>query len=91
MKKKLYLLLFLPIVLFSLENKTIESQPQILFEHSNLEDKQERRELLLKFNTAVLYLEQEKYTHAIQLLKQSSKILASFLSKDRPDNFSSPK
>ena len=75
MKKKLYLLLFLPIVLFSLENKTIESQPQILFEHSNLEDKQERRELLLKFNTAVLYLEQEKYTHAIQLLKQSSKIL----------------
>jgi len=64
-----------PVVLFSLENKTIESQPQILFEHQNLEDKQERRELLLKFNTAVLYLEQEKYLHAIQLLKQSSKIL----------------
>lgn len=64
-----------PIVLFSLENKTIESQPQILFEHQNLQDKQERRELLLKFNTAVLYLEQEKYMHAIQLLKQSSKIL----------------
>ena len=64
-----------PVVLLSLENKTIESQPQILFEHKKLQDKQERRELLLKFNTAVLYLEQEKYIHAIQLLKQSSKIL----------------
>ncbi len=77
--KKLYKILFwillTPIVLFSLENKTIESQPQILFEHKKLQDKQERRELLLKFNTAVLYLEQEKYIHAIQLLKQSSKIL----------------
>jgi len=46
-----------------------------LFEHEKLQNKQERRELLLKFNTAVLYLEQEKYVHAIQLLKQSSKIL----------------
>ena len=78
MKKLHYLftlILFSPIVLFSLENKTIESQPQILFEHKKLQDKQEKRELLLKFNTAVLYLEQEKYLHAIQLLKQSSKIL----------------
>ena len=72
---KIFLLLVLPIVLFSNENKTIESQPQILFEHKELQNKQERRELLLKFNTAVLYLEQEKYLHAIQLLKQSSKIL----------------
>ena len=62
-------------VLFSAENKTVESQPQVLFTHEELSDKQERRELLLKFNTAVLYLEQEKYMHAIQLLKQSSKIL----------------
>ncbi|MGB3749970.1 MAG: hypothetical protein WA945_00215 [Arcobacteraceae bacterium] len=75
MKNIFFSILMTPIVLFSLENKTIESQPQILFEHQNLQDKQERRELLLKFNTAVLYLEQEKYMHAIQLLKQSSKIL----------------
>jgi tetratricopeptide (TPR) repeat protein len=68
-------ILLLPIVLFSAENKTIESQPQILFEHEKLQNKQEKRELLLKFNTAVLYLEQEKYLHAIKLLKQSSKIL----------------
>jgi len=73
--KKIFFILLTPLLLFSLENKTIESQPQILFEHKKLEDKQERRELLLKFNTAVLYLEQEKYLHAIQLLKQSSKIL----------------
>ncbi|MDC0932362.1 hypothetical protein OAR97_00810 [Arcobacteraceae bacterium] len=75
MKRFIYFVLLLPIVLFSLDNKTIESQPQVLFEHKNLQNKQEKRELLLKFNTAVLYLEQEKYLHAIKLLKQSSKIL----------------
>jgi hypothetical protein len=74
-KKSLAVLIFTPLFLFSIENKTIESQPQILFEHENLQNKQERRELILKFNTAVLYLEQEKYVHAIQLLKQSSKLL----------------
>jgi len=71
----IYCIICAPLFLFSVENKTIESQPQILFEQQTLQDKQERRELLLKFNTAVLYLEQEKYMHAIQLLKQSSKIL----------------
>jgi len=75
MKTIFSFILLLPIVLFSLENKTVESQPQILFEHKTLLDKHEKRELLLKFNTAVLYLEQEKYLHAIKLLKQSSKIL----------------
>ena len=73
--KILFLILLSSIVVFSAENKTIESQPQILFEHENLQNKQEKRELLLKFNTAVLYLEQEKYVHAIKLLKQSAKIL----------------
>ncbi|MEA2016943.1 MAG: hypothetical protein U9N59_00725 [Campylobacterota bacterium] len=77
--KKLQLLVsfifLVPIVLFSIENKTIESQPQILFEHKNLKDGQTKRELLIKFNTAVLYLEQEKYQHAIALLKQSAKLL----------------
>lgn len=77
--KKLQLLVsfifLLPIVLFSIENKTIESQPQILFEHKNLKDAQSKRELLIKFNTAVLYLQQEKYKHAIALLKQSAKLL----------------
>lgn len=74
-KNSIYSILLAPLFLFSVENKTIESQPQILFEHQTLQDKQERRELLLKFNTAVLYLEQEKYMHAIQLLKQSAKIM----------------
>jgi hypothetical protein len=75
-KKLLFVLVFMiPIVLFSKENKTIESQPQILFEHEKLMSEQDKRELLLKFNTAVLYLEEEKYKHAISLLKQSSKLL----------------
>jgi len=63
------------ISLFALEHKTIESQPQILFKHKKLKQKQIKRELLLKFNTAVLYLEQEKYLHAIALFKQSAKLL----------------
>lgn len=62
-------------ILFSKEDKTVESQPQILFEHEKLTNAQQKRELLIKFNTAVLYLEQEKYTHAIQLFKQSAKLL----------------
>jgi hypothetical protein len=66
-------MLFSP--LFGQEHKTTESQPQILFEYKNLKDKQTKRELLIKFNTAVLYLQQKKYRHAIQLFKQSSKLL----------------
>lgn len=61
--------------LHSEDGKTVESQPQILFEHENLKEAQNRRELLIKFNTAVLYLEQEEYVHAIKLFKQSSQIL----------------
>ena len=77
--KKLFLAIVLiyitPIVLFSSQDNTIESQPQILFEHQNLKDAQNKRELIIKFNTAVLYLEQEKYQYAITLLKQSAKLL----------------
>jgi len=65
----------LAINLHSEDGKTVESQPQILFEHENLKEAQNRRELLIKFNTAVLYLEQEEYIHAIKLFKQSSQIL----------------
>ncbi len=61
--------------LHGVDGKTTESQPQILFEHENLKEAQNRRELLIKFNTAVLYLEQEEYVHAIKLFKQSSQIL----------------
>ena len=81
------IILIFTIVLLTLqqvaakENKTIESQPQILFEYDSLIESQEKRELIVKFNTAVLYLEQEKYVQAIRLFKQSSKLLkiASFL------------
>ncbi len=63
------------------ENKTLESQPQILFEHQTLLSEQEKTELLLKFNTGVLYLEQKRYKEAIALFKQSAKLLkvASYL------------
>ncbi|MEA3354195.1 MAG: hypothetical protein U9Q33_10300 [Campylobacterota bacterium] len=63
------------------ENKTLESQPQILFEYDKLLSSQEKRELLVKFNTGVLFLEQKKYKQAIAMFKESSKLIkiASFL------------
>ena len=67
--------LLLYTALFSKETSTLESQPQILFKHKELKESQVNRELLIKFNTAVLYLEQEKFLHAIALFKQSAKLL----------------
>jgi len=70
-----FFLSFLPLSLYGEKGKTTESQPQILFEHKNLKEVENRRELLIRFNTAVLYLEEEKYLHAIKLFKQSAQIL----------------
>lgn len=69
------------LVLEAKENKTLESQPEILFEHERLLNEYEKRELLVKFNTGVLYLEQEKYKEAISLFKKSADLLkiASYL------------
>ncbi|MEA3497775.1 MAG: hypothetical protein U9R16_01830 [Campylobacterota bacterium] len=77
----LFSIILSPLVVSAKEGKIVESQPQILFEHENLTNLQEKRELIVKFNTAVLYLEQEKFLQAIQLFKESSKLLkvASFL------------
>jgi len=61
--------------LFAKDDSTLESQPQILFKHKELKESQVNRELLIKFNTAILYLEQEKFLHAIALFKQSAKLL----------------
>jgi len=74
MAKTIVVLLLSLSTLFAVEDN-IESQPQILFEYDNLKSEQEKRELLIKFNTAVLYLEQEKYLHAIALFKESAKLL----------------
>jgi len=68
-------LLLSSISLFAQKKSTLESQPQILFKHKELKESQVNRELLIKFNTAVLYLEQEKFLHAIALFKQSAKLL----------------
>ena len=77
----IFLIILSPLAINAKEDKIVESQPQILFEHENLTTLQEKRELIVKFNTAVLYLEQEEYLKAISLFKESSKILkiASFL------------
>ncbi len=79
--KLLLFFVLLPIYVLAVENKTLESQPQVLFEHKNLMEAQEKRELIIKFNTAVLYLEQQKYQEAISLFKQTAKLIkvASFL------------
>lgn len=79
--KSFFFLLFFSCLLFAKEDFTAESQPQILFEHKDLLTQQEKRELFVKFNTGVLYLEQERYKEAINLFKQSAALLkvASYL------------
>ncbi len=79
--KYIFIFVLFSFSLAAQENKTLESQPQILFEHQTLLSEQEKTELLLKFNTGVLYLEQKRYKEAIALFKQSAKLLkvASYL------------
>ena len=57
--KYIFIFVLFSFSLAAQENKTLESQPQILFEHQTLLSEQEKTELLLKFNTGVLYLEQK--------------------------------
>jgi len=75
MKAIIFFILIFHIILFSKENKIIESQPEILFEYKKLDRQQDKIALQVKFNNAVLYLEQEKYINAIRLFKQTQKIL----------------
>jgi hypothetical protein len=75
MKAIVFFILIFHIILFSKESKIIESQPEILFEYKKLNRQQNKIALQVKFNNAVLYLEQEKYISAIRLFKQTQKIL----------------
>jgi hypothetical protein len=68
-------LLFLSSFGSSKENKIIESQPEVLFEYKELNEAQEQVGLKVKFNRAVLYLEQKEYRKAINIFKQTQKIL----------------
>jgi len=74
-------ILLLVVSGLSKENQIIESQPEILFKYKKLQTSQEKVALKIKFNNAVLYLEQKQYRRAIHLFKQTQKILkvASFL------------
>ena len=70
----IFVLVFvLQINLFSKENKLIESQPEILFEYKKLNKEQNKLAMQVKFNTAVLYLEQGEYVKAIKLFKTTQK------------------
>ena len=81
LKSIIYICVLFCLVSEAKENKTLESQSEILFEHENLLNAQEKRELLIKFNTGVLYMEQGKYKEAISLFKESAKLvkIASYL------------
>jgi len=73
---KLFLLIFcISIYGVAKENKILESQPEILFEYKKLYDAQRKVALKIKFNNAVLYLEQGQYRKAIRLFKQTEKII----------------
>ncbi len=73
--RHIILIVLLSIYGLSKENKVLESQPEILFEYKNLNKVQNEIALQVKFNNAVLYLEQEKYVKAIKLFKQTQKLL----------------
>ncbi len=75
MKIYIIILLIFHISLFAKENKILESQPEILFEYKKLSKDQTKVALQVKFNNAVLYLEQEEYVKAIKLFKQTQKLL----------------
>lgn len=76
MKKIVFLTL---ISIFSLslfaKEDIIDSQPEILFKYDNLKKNQEKFRLQVEFNKAILLLEQGKYKKAIDILKETSKIL----------------
>jgi len=66
------LILYISILsLEAKENKLLESQPQILFKHKDLQEKQKDVSLQVKFNHAVLLLQNKKYYSAIKLFKQT--------------------
>ena len=76
MRFRIFLLIVFCITYgFARENKTIESQPEILFKYKNLFSAQEKTSLKIKFNNAVLYLQQKKYQQAISLFKQTEKLM----------------
>ena len=79
--RSIFFVLLFSLALTAKDDFVDESQPQILFEHQNLLTEQEKTELFVKFNTAVLYLEQKRYKEAINHFKQSAKLLkiASYL------------
>ena len=76
MKKIVFLTL---ISIFSLslfaKEDIIDSQPEILFKYDDLKKNQEKFRLQVEFNKAILLLEQGKYKKAIEILKETSKIL----------------
>ncbi len=66
---------FLPIISFSQEEKNLNSEPEILFKYNKLKENQERFELQVEFNKAILLLEKEEYEEAIESFKKTSKLL----------------
>ncbi len=67
--------LILQTSLFAKEDNILESQPQILFKYKHLTKESTKVELKIKFNNAVLYLEQKQFQKAIKLFKQTEKIM----------------
>jgi hypothetical protein len=59
----------------ALENKVLESQPEILYKFKKINKQQNKIALKVQFNRAVLYLEQKKYKRAIKIFKRTEKIM----------------
>jgi tetratricopeptide (TPR) repeat protein len=77
MKKSIY---FIFLVVFSnilLANtkSVLDSQPELLNKYDSIKKQQERLNLKVDFNRAVLLLEQEEYYDAIELFKRTREVL----------------
>ena len=72
-----YIFITFTLILFveAKDIHTIESQPEILFQYKKLTKNQNNIALRVKFNRAVLMMENEEYSQAIVLFKQTAKNL----------------
>jgi hypothetical protein len=73
--KNLFFILFLSVFVDAKEIQNTESQVNIIFKKNEFKKENKKLDLRIKFNNAVLYLEQEKYFKAIQIFKITAKDL----------------
>lgn len=75
MKKFLFIIFFFYSFVYAETQTVLDSQSEILFNYDSLKKKQERLNLKVDFNKAVLLLEEGEYYEAIELFKKTREVL----------------